>query len=385
MRTHFARKFKPLALAVGGSLLLSVIAGCDRPANSPAPSPSATNNVGNAVTIPTQIVAQLAAINVTNGPVTAPQLAEWKSGFTQLLAAGPAAIPAIEAFLLKNVDVGFEPHGNAQLLGAASLRLALISASTRIGGSDAVALAGRILAATADPQELALVAGFLQQVEPGKHHAACATAARETLAIAASGSWDGRDVAPLFAMLKTFGSTNDVGELTRYANTWFAYTAITLAQWPDGAGIPALIRIVQNADGRVTLGRDVYCRMLAEAAATSTLAADVLVAEVKRNALEVGTWPAVGRALAGESLRLPEFFTASTNAVAVAPGARTYHLSVGNQNYREESPAANTTPKELGARLALVDRLLEATTNPAAIDAFEAARVALASRLPKPR
>lgn len=383
MRIKFTRKFSLLVYGAIPGLL--VWAGCDR-ATKPVEPPTAPPRAVPAPGVDASpFVERLAVINVTNGPVSATAAAEWKSSLTNLIALGPGAIPAIESFLLKNVDLSFEPHGNAQLLAVPSLRLALISALTRIGGPEVIALTTRILGATADPQELAAVAGFLQQAEPDKHRAAFAAAARETLALAAAGPWDGRDVAPLFGMLQRFGGTNDLPELTRHANKWFAYTAITLAHWPRGEGIPLLIQIVQSTDGRFALGRDIYFRMLAESAVHSPPAADALVAEVRRNVIEVGTWPGLGRALAGESLHLPELISPSGGAPNPATSPRTYHLAFGNQTYQEKSLPESAPANELGARINLVDRLLEATTNPAAIDAFEAARISLSARLPKAR
>ncbi|MSU59675.1 MAG: hypothetical protein EXS35_16170 [Pedosphaera sp.] len=328
------------------------------------------------------VVSRLAAINVTNGPVTAAQAAEWRQRLKRLTEKGAAAVPAIRDFLAKNVDLNFEPAGNEALLGAASLRLALLGVVEKIGGPEAVALSAQTLQTTADPAELATLIRFLDRVETGKHRVGALVAARETLALAASGRWDGREVAPLFEILKKYGGAWAAGELEKYANTWFDYTPIALAQLPDAAGVPTLIRLAKNADGRLTLGHDVYQRVLAQVAVANTNAAEALVEQTRQNRIEVNAWPAVGAVLAGNSLHLAKPLLDPPSPLAAQPDTRRYHVAVGHQNFIETTPHDSLAPADIGVRIRLVDRLLEATTNPAAIDALEGARISLAARLP---
>jgi hypothetical protein len=328
------------------------------------------------------LVGRMASIDVTNGPVSAERVAEWQRSLADLAGQGVAAIPAIREFLAKNTDVNFESNGNDQALGASSLRLALLQCVEKIGGSNAVALAGQTFQTTADPTELAVLVRYLDRVEPEKHRAAAVSAARETLALATTPAWDGRDVSPLFEILKKFGGADAPAELERYANTWFDYTPITLAQLPNSAGVPSLIRLAKNADGRLTLGRDMYQRVLAQVAMENTNAADALVEQVHDNRIDVGAWPAVGMTLAGNTLHLAKPLLETQSPLAARPDTRKYHVSVGNQNYLEATPPEKMTAEDVGRRIRLVDRLLEATTNPAAIDALENARVSLAARLP---
>jgi hypothetical protein len=144
-----------------------------------------------------------------------------------------------------------------------------------------------------------------------------------------------------------------------------------------------LIRLAENAAGQITLGRDFYLRMLADIAVHSQPAADALVGLVKANAIGVDSWPGLGRTLAGYALHLPDSGLGRESGRIPAAGPGTYHLAYGNQNYAELPLPADTPTKDIGARINLIDRLLESTTNPAAVDAFEAARVALSARLPK--
>ena len=344
-------------------------------------TPAAAASPEKAVVSPQQLITNLAAIDLPHGTLTTEQAATGKQTLKLLVAKGPAAIPAIRDFLGRNQDVVFDAPGSAELAGAPSLRLALLSALQEIGGAEAIATARTTFQATADPAELATLAKFLERAEPGKHRAEFVSAAKETLALAASGKWDGRDVAPLFEMLRTFGGPAELAELERYANTWFDYTPITLAQWPDGAGVPLLITLAQNADGSITLGREMYQRMLAEVAVGFPAAADELVAQVRGNKIDVAVWPAVGQALAGHTLHFAKSYFSPPSPLLAQSGTRSYHVAVGNQSYLEAAPAEDASAKALGDRIRLIDRLLKATSSPAALDALEGARISLSARL----
>jgi hypothetical protein len=234
---------------------------------------------------------------------------------------------------------------------------------------------------TADPAELATLAKLLNQAEPDKHREELVAAARDTLALAASGQWDGRDVSPLFEVLKNYGGASGAAELERYANTWFDYTPLTLAQMPDGAGIPSLVKLAINADGSVTLGREIYQRVLAQVAADYPTAADALIELARANRIDVSAWPALAASLEGNTLQLAAPLLDPASPLASRPDTRTYHVSVGNQNFLEVAPPDNMTANQVGDRIRLIDRLLQSTTSPAAIDALEKARVALSARL----
>lgn len=368
-----------LNLALLASLALT---SCEE---AKGPAASARGNPPTATSTAAQLIAKLAAVDLSQGLITAEQAGAWKGTLAQLKTQGAGALPAIRDFLGKHQDVVFDLPGSVELTGVASLRLALIEVLCETGGAEAVALALQNFQATADPAELATLARFLERVEPGKHRAKFLSAAQDTLALAATPNWDGRDVSPLFEIVQTFGGTPELAVIERYANTWFDYVAITLAHWPEQAGVPTLIRLAQNPDGRITLGRDIYQRMLAEVAVNSPAAADELLAQVRGHKIAEGAWSNVGLALAGHTLHLAKSYLKPTSPLLARPETRFFHVALGNQNYLEATPAESESVKELGARINLVDRLLEATTNPVAIDALEAARISLSTRLAKAR
>lgn len=345
------------------------------PANPPVISPASNLSASERVT-------NLAAIDLAHGPLAPEKATAWKQSLRQLAAKGPAAIPAIRDFLNRKQDVPFAAPGAAEALGAPSLRLALLGVLAEIGGPEAIATAQSTLQATTDPVELVTLAKFLDRAEPGAHRAEFTRAAKATLAVAVSGNLGGRDVAPLFEMMRTFGGPAELAELEPYANHWFNYTPITLAQAPDGAGLPLLIKLAQNESGAITLGQEVYQRMLAELAVNSPVAADALEALVRGDKIAATAWPAVGRALTGQTLHIAKSYLNPPSPLVSRPDTRTFHLAYGNQNFVEASLPEDTPAPALSDRLRLIDRLLEATTNQPAKEALIDARVALSARLP---
>jgi len=364
-------------------------------ANNPSPTPPSTNPIIQqpkadvAAQQPvtnlsaSQLVTNLAAIDLAHGPLYPEQAAAWKQTLKLLVAKGQTAIPAIRDFLGRNQDVYFDAPGAAELMGVPSLRLALLGALEEIGGPEAIASAQLTLQATADPAELVVLAKFLDRAEPGKHRAEFARAAKESLALAAAGSLDGRDVAPLYEMLRTFGGAAEPAELERYANTWFDYTPITLAQWPDGAGLPVLIKLAQNAGGSISLGVDVYQRMVAELAVNSPAAAEALVELARENKIEMAAWPAISRALGGQTLHCAKSYLTPPSPLVSRPDTRLYHVAYGNQNFVEAMPPEETSAQALGDRIRLIDRVLAATTHPPAMEALISARAALSAQMAK--
>lgn len=377
LRRRAGGAFRNLLFLVAGTALVGVIlSGVNRDKSSPA---SAANTA--AVDAARRIVADLSSLNLTNAPLTADQAAWFKEKLAGLSALGSNALPAIADFLGRNVDLYFDAVGSAELAGVPSLRVALFEVAGKLRGPDAVALLKTTVQATADPVELATLAKLLDRAEPGKHHATFLAAARETLALAASASWDGRDVAPLFEMLKEFGGATVASDVERYAAHWFQYAAITLLELPEVARVPELLKLAQNTDGRFALGRAAFLRALAQTAIKQTSAADELLAQTRANQIGEAAWPGIGAALSGHTLHFARPVLTAQSSLAARTSTRTIRLALGNQRFLEIAPPDDFSPREIGDRIRLIDRLLEATTNPSALDALEGARIQLSARL----
>lgn len=327
-----------------------------------------------------RIVADLAALDLTNAPLNAEQAAWFKKQRAELSALGTNALPAIADFLGRNEDLYFDTANSAELTGAPSLRVALFETVGNLREPDAVALLKTTSQATADPVELATLARLLERAEPGMHHAAFLTAARETLALATTPAWDGRDVAPLFEMLKEFGGAAVAADLERYANLWFQYAAMTLVELPDAAGVPVLLKLT-NDKSRPSPGRAAFLRALAEIAIRRTDAADELLAQTRANRIGEAAWPGIGAALAGHTLHFARPVITAPSPLLNQASTRTIRIALGNQRLQDAAPPEDLPAKEVGDRIRLIDRLLEATTNPSALDALEGARIQLSARL----
>jgi len=323
-------------------------------------------------------VAALTQIDLTGGAITPAQAAVWKESLRALVGQGEAAVPAIREFLEKNLDLSFASMENGSAMGSSSLRMALLNAMQEIGGDQAIAGSLQTLQTSADPAELALVASYLQKADPTQYRESVLAAAHEALNMAATGQWDGRDVAPLFDVLKTFGGEEAARDLERYANTWFNYTPLVLAELPDGAGIASLIRLAVNADGSVQLGKETYQRMLAQVSVQSTDAQAALLQQAQAGKIDPSSWRSVADALAGITLQLTQAPVSGSTSTA---GSKSYHVAIGNQNFLEQPAPANMPAEQVTQRIELIDRLLGVTSNPSAVSFLQQARSHLSSRL----
>jgi len=328
-----------------------------------------------------QLVVTLAQLDVTHGPISAEHAAAWKESLNQLAAQGEAALPAIREFLEKNLDLNFDAAESGAQMGFPSLRLALLNTMQNIGGPEALAISLQTLQTTADPGEIAALAKYLgQSADAQQHRDAVLSAAREALGIAASSNWDGRDVAPLFDLLKAYAGANAVADFEKYAGTWFNYTPLMLAQLPDGAGIPSLIRFADISHPPTTLGGDIRQRMLAQVSAQSSDAAEALFRQVSADHILSSAWPGVASALTGRTLELARTLPDTDPAAAAKPQTAGYHIALGNQNYIERPPP-EMTAGQVQERIQFIERLLAAATNPYAREQLQGARDKLNARL----
>ncbi|HXF10616.1 MAG TPA: hypothetical protein VN625_07505, partial [Desulfuromonadaceae bacterium] len=138
---------------------------------------------------PEVIVGQLVAMKAASSdPQSVRRLIH---EFESLIEAGPAALPAIRSFLARNQDVEYDVgfarggrDGNVPLEFTVppSLRLGLLEAAKRIGGSEAETLLADTLKTTGRGIEVAYLARALQQMAPGKYRDTALASAHELLA-----------------------------------------------------------------------------------------------------------------------------------------------------------------------------------------------------------
>jgi hypothetical protein len=327
-----------------------------------------------------QLVAALSRLETAKAPWTSEEAVKWKETFQQLVQQGAAGVPAILEFLQKNTDISFGGAGT-QLTGYSSARAAMFDALLQIGGTEGISGTLEALQVTADPREIALLAQNLEKLAPEQYRPQALAAARDALGLAAAGKLPDSDVAPLFEILQRYGGAEAPAELEQSADKWKYYSSIALAELPEGAGVPALVRMAQNplSGGGA---RDTALQMLAMLSSQSPDARATLLDQARQNAISPSTWHALAPFLAGEQIRFVDSgFDGAVDPIAVR-GLKTTHIQFGNQNYY--SAPALMSPEEVNRRLSLIDELLAANSTPAAKEALQRSRDTLSSKLPAP-
>jgi hypothetical protein len=320
-----------------------------------------------------QLVGALCQLDPSSIPQTPEQVAEWKRNLQQLIAQGPSAVAAIREFLQKNVDLDFGP-GNTP--GYASVRVAMFDALVQIGGAEGVAGTLQTLQNTADPREIAMLAQNLEKLAPGQHRREAIEAARETLAMAGGGKLDGADVAPLFEVLRSYGDTSVVTDLMQAAQQWNYYSALALAQLPDGGGIPALIDMAQGSSG----GKLNALEMLTQMSAQYPEAREALIEQARANKISPNMWPYLTPLLAGD---LYHYQDSVFDSLGKGKRSNSAHVVMGNQYFYTAPAVEILAPDEINRRMAFITELEAVTTDPAALKALDQSRDLLASRQPQ--
>jgi len=345
-----------------------------RPASRPAPSATAAPAlVRTEPPLHTrQLVAGLTNLDLSRGPITKEQAEQWKQGLQALTAQGAAAVPALREFLEQNLEMNFTAVSGGGLLGQTSLRSAFINALAQIGGPEATAVMLQTLQTTAVPAEIALLAQHLEQQAPGQYRSETLNAVNQVLALATQGQLPGWDVGTLFKVLQNYGDGTTASALEQVQSQWKYYATMSLAGLQAGEGVPVLIRQVQDAAAGGK--RDFAFQMLAQVAAQYPDAGAALVEQARLNQIPDATWRKIATGLAGDQYQIGAPPSAGGPGAASAPGLKTYHIESGNQNFFSLPVTAEV---QVGQRLALIDQLLAATSNPAALQALQNARTAL--------
>ncbi len=301
-----------------------------------------------------QMVTALTQLDLTQGPLTQEKAAEWKQNLQQLTAQGAAAVPAIREFLDKNLDLNFDAASGG-LLGQPSLRMTFLETLQNIGGPEALALSSQILQTTLDPREIAWLARSLEQQAPGQYAQMAATAALEALNMAGTGQQlKGVDVGPLFGVLQQYGGPGAVADLEKLSGQYGYYSTIALAKLPEGAGIPALIQMVQDPQSSKGT-RAPALQMLAQAALQSPEAMTTLLDQARLNQIPTGTWLNIAAILAGDKVEI--------GPAPVESGVRSSHVAMGNQSWYTIPDRSAWTPDQVNSYTAKIDQFLAAAGN----------------------
>ena len=326
------------------------------PPQQPLASPAPINAVPAGPEPSAETRALIAALTQTKGPITPEMAAAWKSNLTQLVQQGAAAVPAIREFLAQNKDIPYDYKQGGNLLGAHSLRLALLQALEAIGGPEAMQLALDTLQTTTEPREIAQIAKHLETQAEGQHREAILNATRESLAMAASGKLGRTDPAPLFNLMAQYGGAEAIAEFQKTASPFRYYSALALAQVPEGGGIPALGQMLRQANGPPRATHNAALEALAQLAPTYPTARELILQQALAGQIPETLWPSLAESFAGA-----KFFMIDLSDEGLTPqsGDKTYHLDLGPQNFFSRANSVQLTPEQKQQMSHFIDQLLQ--------------------------
>lgn len=356
--------------------------------------PASTEEAYESRHVSHELVADLLRVSQSDGGLTPEEAQAINEILRELAEQGTAAVPAIRDVLRQMEDVNFDELSGGDLVDHGSLRLALFDILSQIGGREAIAVSLEQLRETRDPVEIAMLARNLEAQAPGTYREEMLRAAHDALLRAGQSPREERaDVSPLFELFQAYGGVDVVTDLERdIAADWWEYSLMALAGLPEGQGIPSLV--AQAVDPRVKA--EFPLRMLAQASAQYPQAGEALVDLARSGKVPDGAWAAIGDALEGRHLQFPlQLFDGTPheeNGAEVPPAdgtdvsnvgdvetpqLREYYIEYMNMRYEQRLVSTNWSDDQIGQQLALIDALLNATSNPAAARALREARASL--------
>jgi hypothetical protein len=180
---------------------------------APAPAPISDKPT------PAQIVAKLVALKSGANPTRTAR--EAICLLEELIAAGPASLPAIREFLARNQDVDFLAANQgkgvrggvpSEFVAPPSLRFGLLDAVRQIRGPESEKLLAEMLGVTLRGAEISWLARTLQDIAPDKYRDLALTTAREVLARPAGPNspypLDRNEREQLFGILMMYGDSS---------------------------------------------------------------------------------------------------------------------------------------------------------------------------------
>jgi hypothetical protein len=308
-----------------------------------------------------ELVAEMAALNGTNGPITSEQAEKFKQDHAALIAQGRTSVPEIQELLDKNVDNDFADIAGGDQLGYSSLRASLFDALREIGGPEAQAATLHVLQTTAFPSELLELSKNLDEAAPGQYRDEIAKAARESLEMASANQLGNNvEIGPVFRLLQNYGEVATGPEAPKNDNV---DAAIAMAKLPNGEGLPSLIEMAQDSSGGA---RTIATEMIAQMAGENSQAVDTLMQMAQNGQIANNVWVKLAPILGGDQYQ-------SGSSTADSPGGR---------NYSIVNDAA--TPDQINQRIGLIDKFLAAVSeDSAAAAALQHERGVLQAKLGK--
>jgi len=276
-----------------------------------------------------QLIDDLAKIAETNSPVTAEQAARFKQNLAELIRRGAASVPAIQEYLAKSVDVGYENAPGGEQLGYSSLRASLIDALNQIGGPEAQSAMAQVLQTTAAPSEILELAKDLEQSAPGKYRDQIVAGAQETLSMGATNALGtNAELGSAFRALQNYGGGGGMTDPANNNPLQFS-NAVQLANMPGAQGLPSLIQMEQNPYSKVAA-----TEMIAQLAGQNSEALLALAQLAQDGQIQQSEWLRLAPILGGDQYQFDS--TGQTTTVV----------------------AGTMTPDQITRRIELIDAFL---------------------------
>jgi hypothetical protein len=297
-------------------------------------------------------MAELTELSGMTGPLTREQAEKFKQDLAELVTQGAASVPAIQAFLAKNVEFNYAELNGGDQLGYSSFRASLFDTLKQIGGPEAQAAMVQALQTTALPTEMLELAKNLDQDAPGQYREQMLSAARDAITMASANQLGTNvEVGPAFRLLQNYGEANTVADAAKSDPVTF-YNALNLANLPDGQGLQSLVQMAQSSSGGSPL---IATEMIAQLAGQNSQALDTLLQMAQKGQISNGSWMKLAPILGGDQ------FQVDGSAGQASPGGAD---TSGNLNYTMVNTA--TSPDQINQRIALIDRCLGFVTGDSA-------------------
>ncbi len=322
------------------------------------------------------LVASLTNVDLSTGRLSPEQTDQVRQSFQALVAQGSTAVPLIKALLDEKKDVSYG-KGSGDTIGAPSLRTGLLETLRQIGGPEAIAVSQQVLQTTSDPLEIALVTRNLEEAAPGQYRQDSLKAVLATLNAAAQGQLGSADVGPLFQALQSYGDAHALDALTSLGSKYGYYASLALAGLPSGQGVSALAQMAQDTSETGTGNRQFALQMLAQVASRYPDANSTLVDLSRQNQVPDTAWNSIAAVLGGQQYQFTRQYPENMFSTLNGPDLQTHRQQNGNQNFISTVLPADGSAPDVTQRLAIIDQLLAATSNPAAIQALQQAKARL--------
>ena len=163
-------------------------------------------------------------------------------------------------------------------------------------------------------------------------------------------------------------------ELEKHASRWNYYSALTLANLPSGAGIPALVKLAQEPSG--TASRGAAIEALAQVAFQYPAATSALLELARSGQLPEKSWLAATSALEGTRYSIGDTGLEGS-LVPSGPGVRSYVLARSGQRFYSAPAWGGMSAEQIQRRVAIIDQLLALNPSAAAAQALLSARGSL--------